>query len=80
MKSAVDQMEVSPKAEIYQKMLEEGWTRAIRATDYAGIVINPCNTIMEGALSKGAEPDYEALMKAANDECNLALQDAPKLE
>jgi len=79
-KSAMDQMEVSPKTEIYQKMLEEGWTRAIRATDYAGIVINPCNTIMEGALSKGAEPDYEALMKAANDECNLALQDAPKLE
>ncbi len=80
LKSAMDQLEVSPKTAIFQKMLEEGWTRAIRATDYNGIVINPCNTIMEGALSKGAEPDYEALMKTANDECNLALQEAPKLE
>ena len=74
------QLEVSPKAEICQRMLEEGWTRAIRATDYGGIVINPCNTIMEGVLSKGAKPDYEALMKTANEECSQALQEAPKLE
>jgi hypothetical protein len=35
---------------------------------------------MEGVLTKGAQPDYKALMEEANEQCNLALQDAPKLE
>jgi multiple sugar transport system substrate-binding protein len=80
LKSAIEGLELSPKAKVLQRALEAGWTRAIRATDYSGIVVNPCNTIMEGVLSKGAKPDYEALMKTANEECNQALQEAPKLE
>jgi len=73
-------MDISPKVKVLMKMYEAGWPRAIRATDYAGIVIEPCNTIMEEVLAKGAKPDYEALMKTANEQCNQALQEAPKLE
>jgi multiple sugar transport system substrate-binding protein len=78
-KSVMDKVEFPPKQKICQEMLEEGWTLAIRATDYGEIVISPCNTIMEGVLAKGAQPDYAALAKTANDECNLALQEAPPM-
>jgi multiple sugar transport system substrate-binding protein len=77
---ATETVEVSPKVKVLQKMYEAGWPHAIRATDYAGMVVEPCNTIMEGVLTKGAQPDYKALMEEANEQCNMALQDAPKLE
>jgi len=83
LKSSMEEMkamDISPKVKVLMKMYEAGWPRAIRATDYAGMVIEPCNTIMEGVLTKGAQPDYKALMEEANEQCNLALQDAPKLE
>jgi multiple sugar transport system substrate-binding protein len=73
-------MDLSPKILPLLKMYEAGWTRAIRATDYAGMVIEPCNAIMEGVLAKGANPDYPALMKAAAEQSRMAIMDAPKIE
>ncbi|MCZ7547388.1 MAG: sugar ABC transporter substrate-binding protein [Anaerolineae bacterium] len=65
--------------QVMREMLEAGWPRAILATDYAGMVVDPCNIIMEAVLSPGVTPDYEAIMQEANDVCNLALLDAPPL-
>jgi len=80
LKSAMEGLEFSPKMRVLQGMLEAGWPHSIRATDATGMTVNPCTTIMEEVLAKGAKPDYEALMKTANEECNQALQEAPKLE
>jgi multiple sugar transport system substrate-binding protein len=82
-KSAMNEMkalDLSPKVKPLLKMYEEGWPKAIRATDYSGMVIEPCNTIMEGVLTKGASPDYKALMEKATKQADQAIADAPKLQ
>jgi multiple sugar transport system substrate-binding protein len=73
-------LQLSPKVLPLLKMYESGWPKAIRATDYAGMVIDPCNMIMEAVLSKGASPDYASIMQKAAALCDKAILEAPPLQ
>ncbi len=79
-KSAMARLAFSPKVNVLLDMVQKGWTRAIRATDYQGMVVTPCNTLMESALAKGSRPDYKALLQQATAQCTQAIQDAPPLQ
>jgi len=48
-------------------------------SDYQGVIVDPANIFIAGALTKGEYPDYQSLLEQANTACNVALQEAPEL-
>lgn len=77
--SEYDVLDFSPMVDVLYQMVEDGWVRGIMTSDYQGVIVDPANIFIAGALTKGEYPDYQSLLEQANTACNVALQEAPEL-